>query len=54
MTLNRAKNLQSMHKKIQTIIEGGLNQFRIQDISIIVWSMCANDFGQEEKFWDNI
>lgn len=43
-----------MHKKIETIIVGGLNGFRIQDISIIVWSMCASDYNQEGKFWDNI
>lgn len=43
-----------MHKKIEAIIEGGMKEFQIEEVCIIVWSMCAVGYNQNGKFWDNI
>jgi hypothetical protein len=52
---NSGKNrLNILHKKLETIIEGGLKDFSIKDVSIIVWSMCCMRYKPEGKFWNNM
>ena len=49
-----APNTHLLHKKIETIIEGGLRDYSIKDVCVIVWSMCAVNYNQNGSFWSNI
>ena len=53
-TVTNAPNMPLLHRKIESIIEGGLNKYGIKDICVVVWSMSAANHNPEGKFWDNI
>lgn len=55
-------SLTKLHKKIETIIEGGFQggAYSIKDVSTIVWSLCNSGRNNQEiykptaSFWNNI
>lgn len=54
MTINSSPKLKSLMEKTETVLLGGLKDFAVRDVCIVVWAMCAVDFKQTASFWDNI
>ena len=52
--MTHAPNTGLLHKKIEAIIEGGLKNYSIKDVCVIVWSMCAINYNQSGGFWENL
>jgi hypothetical protein len=43
-TMIGKENINNIHKKMEIIIEGGLKDFMVKDICIVVWSMCVANY----------
>jgi hypothetical protein len=43
-----------LHKKVEKIIEGGLNDLGIRDVCVFVWAMSVANYNWKGNFWSNI